>query len=385
MAPPLGLMARNILRNRRRSLLTVLSIAISICLLGVMLSLYRSFFLEPPAELQSLRLITVNRVSITNVLPISYRERIRQVPGVEEVTVMQWYGGTYKDNRDIANIFARFAIEPAKLFRIFPEFRVDPEQKKAFLADRRGCLVGRPLAERLGLKVGDRVHVQGDLYPVDLDLIVRGIYSSPRDSQNLYFDNAYLEEGAPNFKNFAMLYVLRVRPGHDLQAVARAIDEQFRNSLAETKTDTERAFEAGFLSYLGNVKLFIAALGGALTFTILLVAANTMAMSARERVREVAILRTLGYSRGALFGLLAGEGVGLALCGGALGTLLARMICLWLKTLPSLMVNLGGAQVTAGVAAACLGASAAIGLASSAVPAWGAARRPITQALRFVD
>lgn len=376
---------KNVFRNRRRSVLTILSMAISICLLGVMLSLYWSFFTRPPGEAQAMRLITINRVSITSVLPISYREKIRTVPGVDEVMVMQWYGGTYKDARDYRNIFARFAVEPEKLFRLYPEYRIVEEQKRAFLADRRGCILGRPLAERLGLRVGDRMHVQGDIYPVDLDLIVHGFYDSKRDGQNMFFHNAYLEEGAPNFKNFAMMYVVRAREGADPREVAGRIDGTFRNSLAETKTDTERAFEVSFLSYVGDVKMFIGALASALTFTILLVAGNTMAMSARERVREVGAMRTMGFTPGALFGLLTGEGVALAMLGGAIGIGLAEGVCAGLRELPSIVVDLGTLHVNATVAAECLGASLLIGVFGSAIPAWSASRKPITTALRFVD
>jgi putative ABC transport system permease protein len=376
---------KNVFRNRRRSILTILSMAISICLLGVMISLYWAFFVQPEREAQSLRLITINRVSITSVLPISYREKIAAVSGVDEAMVMQWYGGTYKDNRDIRNIFARYAVEPQKFFKVYPEYHVTEDEKQAFLHDRAGCMLGRPLASRLGLRLGDRVHIQGDIYPIDLDLTVRAIYDSTRDNQNFFFDNAYLEEGAPRFKNFAMMYIVTVRPGSSLQTVADTIDSTFVNSLAETKTDTERAFEVSFLSYLGDVKLFIGALAAALTFTILLVSGNTMAMSARERVREIGVLRTLGFSRGTLFGMLAGEGILLALVGGIIGTFLAEGICAGLRMLPSIMVDTARFRVTPGVAAECLAASLFIGFISSVVPSYGASRRGITEALRFVD
>jgi putative ABC transport system permease protein len=350
-----------------------------------MFSLYRSFFLRPADESQARRLVTVHRVSIMNTLPIFYRERIRSVEGVEEVTVMQWFGGTYKDPRDVRNMFARFAVDPERLLRIYPEYELSEEEKTAFLGDPRACIVGRPLAERLGLRTGDHVQIQGDIYPVNLDLIVRGIYDCRRDNENLFFHNRYLEESAPLYKNFAMFFALSVRPGYEPAEVAARIDATFLNSQAETRTDTERAFEMSFLSYLGNVKMFIAAVGGALTFAVLLVMANTMAMSARERVRETGVLRTLGFTQGAVFRGMVAEAVLLALGGGALGLLLAEGVCAVLRGLPSVFVDLKTVVVTPGVVLACLAVALLLGAASSAGPAWLATRLPITTSLRQVD
>jgi putative ABC transport system permease protein len=233
--------------------------------------------------------------------------------------------------------------------------------------------------------VNDRVEIQGDIYPVDLQLTVRGIYDCRRDNENLLFHSAYLEESAPKYKEFAMMFVLRVKQGFEPGEVAGRIDEQFRNSQAETRTDTERAFEASFLGYLGNVKAFIFAVGGALTFAILLVLANTMAMAARERVKETGVLRTLGFTQQALFGAMVGEAAVLALAGGLLGLLGAEGICALLRSLPTVFVDLKPVRVTGGVALACLAAAAFLGAASSAGPAWLASRKPIIEALRQVD
>jgi putative ABC transport system permease protein len=319
------------------------------------------------------------------VLPIAYRERIRNVPGVKEVMAMQWYGGTYKDNRDVRNMFARFSVEPDKLFTIYPEYQMPEDQKEAFRKDRRSCIVGRPVAERLGLKIGDRVYVQGDIFPVDLDLTIRGIYDARRDNENLMFHHDYLAEGAPAYKNIVMLFAVRVDKAENVRAVIDGIDQQFRNSTAETKTDTERAFEISFLSYLGDVKSFLFAVAGSLTFMILLVAANTMAMSARERVREIGVLRTLGFTPGEIFGLLIGEAAFLGVAGGLLGVGLAELICAGLRTLPTVFVDLRMLGMTAALALLCTGTAVMIAAMSCAIPAWGASRRGITEALRFVD
>ncbi|NWF85295.1 MAG: ABC transporter permease [Bryobacteraceae bacterium] len=379
------LILKNALRNKRRSLLTILSISISICLLATMFSLYWSFFLRDPTADQALRLITIDRVSITNILPISYRERIRSVPGVREVMVMQWFGGVYKDSRDMRNMFARFSVEPRKLFSIFPEYRIPEDQKEAFIRDRRGCIIGKPLADRLNLKVGDRIFIKGDVFPMDLDLVLRGIYESDRDVEDLYFHHDYILEGYPVFKNYASMFIVLAEDQSRLAETAQAIDESFRNWPSETKTDTERNFEVGFLSYIGDVKMFILAVSLALAFTILLVNANTVAMTVRERTREIGVFRTLGYSEGGVLGLLLSESVTLSLIGGAAGLGLAVIVIAYLRTFPSMMVDLKPLTLKPAVVVACLGIAAMVGLASCFFPARHAARQPITEALRVVD
>lgn len=379
------LILKNALRNKRRSLLTILSISISICLLATMFSLYWSFFLRDPTADQALRLITIDRVSITNILPISYRERIRNVPGVREVMVMQWFGGVYKDSRDMRNMFARFSVEPRKLFTIFPEYRIPEDQKEAFIRDRRGCIIGKPLAERLNLKVGDRIFIKGDVFPMDLDLVLRGIYESDREVEDLYFQHDYILEGYPVFKNYASMFIVLAEDQGRLAETAQAIDESFRNWPSETKTDTERNFEVSFLSYIGDVKMFILAVSLALAFTILLVNANTVAMTVRERTREIGVFRTLGYSEGGVLSLLLSESVTLSLIGGIAGLGLAVLVIAYLRTFPSMMVDLKPLALKPAVVLACLAIAAMVGLASCFFPARHAARQPITEALRVVD
>ncbi len=340
--------------------------------------------MTPTAD-QALRLITIDRVSITNIMPISYRDRIRSVPGVREVMVMQWFGGVYKDSRDMRNMFARFSIEPSKLFTIFSEYKMPDDQKQAFLRDRRGCIIGKPLADRLNLKVGDRIYVKGDIFPMDLDLILRGIYDSDRKVEDLYFQHDYILEGYPVFKNFASMFIVLADDQTRLAEVSRAIDDSFRNWPSETKTDTERAFEVGFLSYIGDVKMFILAISMALAFTILLVNANTVAMTVRERTREIGVLRTLGYSEGGVLALILSESIVLALIGGITGLVMAAFVMSYLRTLPSMLVDLKPLALTPTVVTACLCIAGFVGAASCFFPARQAARRPITEALRVVD
>lgn len=383
----LPLVLKNALRNRRRSLLTIGSIGASLGLLAVLISLYFAFFLKEQTTPESaLRLVVRNRVSLATVLPISHGDRIRQVPGVKAVMVLQWFGGKYKDERDLKNFFARFSVDPDKLFVVYPDYRIPDDQKEAFLRDRTGCVIGNGLASRLGFKIGDRITLIGDIFPVTLDLTVRGIYTRDRDNENLFFHHKYMQEGLPQgYKNIVSNFVVLARDADTVSQTAALIDETFRNSLAETKTETERAFELSFLSYLGDVKMFLIGVSAALTFTLLLVSANTMAMSVRERVREIGILRTFGYSRNTVLGMILAESIALGLAGGMLGLLLASAIVYGLRSTPIIFVDLKTLTLEPVIIILCLCLAAVIGFVSSFVPAWSAAGRPIVEALRFND
>lgn len=383
------LILKNILRNRRRSALTVLSVAASFCLLGVLMSMYHMFFFSAPESGQELRLVVRNRISITNSMPASYEQRIRQVQGVRAITVFQYFGGAYKDSRDMKNYFARFGVEPEKFFIISPHYRIPEEQQKAFQRERTACIVGRGIADRLNLKLGDRITLVGDIFPVTLDLTVRGIYDCQSDDQDLFFNYEYLRESMAQRNRGQLdqvgMFVLIADNAQSVPRITDTVDAMFENSPAETKTETERAFALGFLSFLGDVKLMLMGVCGALTFTVLLVSANTMAMSVRERVREVGILKTLGYSRLAVLGILLSESVLVALIGGILGLGIASGILSTLRGAPAMFVNLKALALPLWVVGASLLLAVAVGLASSFVPAWNAARRPIVTCLRFTD
>jgi putative ABC transport system permease protein len=384
-----GLVLRNALRNRRRSVLTVLSIAASLCILGIVGVLYYAFFLTPADESRALRLIIRNRVSLANPIPRSYQAVVEQIPGVEAVMIFQWFGGTYKDSRDPNNFFPRFAVEADKLDVIFPEYRVAPDEQQAFLRDRQGCLVGRRLADRANFKIGDRVQLQGDIFPITLELVVRAIYDSDRDNENLIFHYDYLNElmraRGRGMVDVVSNYVVRVGSLADVEPVTQAIDERFRNSPQQTKTETEAAFEMSFLSFLGNVKAFLLIISSAVTFTILLVSGNTMAMSVRERIREVGVLKTLGFNRGRILGIILGESVTLSLVGGVLGLLLAAGLCAVARQGPSLITDVTRLRLNGPIIAVCLVVAAGIGILSSLWPAAAAARKSIVEALRYND
>jgi putative ABC transport system permease protein len=383
----LPLILKNCWRNRRRTVLTIASIGISMCLLGVMMTMYHAFYLSEPQADEAMRLVVRNRVSLTQPVPQAYMSRIKQMPGVQEAMIGNWFGGTYKDNRDPKNMFARFGIEPQKLFTVYGEMKMPEEEKQAWFRDRAGCIIGRDVARNHNLKVGDRLPIIGDIYPGNYEFTIRGIFDWPRNSEVMYFDKEYVEQTLPvGRRGFVGLYYLKIDDPQKGAQISTAIDNEFRNSAAETKTETEQAFSVGFLSLLGNVKMFLIAIGGAVTFTVLLVSANTMAMSVRERVREVGVMKTLGFAQGEILGMILGEAIAISMIGGLIGyTISAGLMRLIAKTpgiggfLPTLPL------IEPSVAAACIGTAALVGVMSALVPAMGASRMPIVQALRTTD
>lgn len=380
----LPLIAKNALRNRRRSILTICSIAASLCLLGVLLAMYHAFYFSDPPAAQARRLVTRNKVSLAVPMPIFYRQRIQQVPGVLAVGVSQWFGGVYKDERDQNNFFARFAAEPDRLFELYSEFRVPDEEKKAFIRDRTGCMLGKKLADRLGLKVGDRMTLRGDIFPGTFDFTVRAIYDADENNESMYFNLDYLFESLPaGRKDFAGTFTILADSTDSVPRIARTIDDTFANSTAQTKTESERAFQLSFVSFLGNVKMFLLSICAAVTFTILLVSGNTMAMSVRERIREVGVLKTLGFTPRAVLGIIVAEAALISLIGGALGCGLAWIMCAGVRHSPAFILQLRTLTIVPPVAAACLLIALLIGVVSSMIPAWNASRTSILDALRY--
>jgi putative ABC transport system permease protein len=356
------------------------------CLLGLMISLYHAFYLSAPAPEQARRLVVRNKISLAVPMPLSYQGHIRQIPGVQEAMIANWFGGVFKDNRDPKNMFARFSVEPEKLFTVFGEFRIPDDQKQAFIHDRTGCVVGRSIADKFGFKIGDRIHLTGDIYPGNYEFTVRGIFDREQNTDLMYFNKEYIDQTLPEGRRgqVGMYYVLIDDPAKSAQ-VSNIIDDGYRNATAQTKTDTEQAFGVSFLALIGNVKMFLMAISAAVTFTILLVSANTMAMSVRERVREVGVLKTLGFTPGSILGIILGEACSISMAGGMIGFLISIFLLRAIAKSP-----FGGfippvSPFDPANAAVCVLTAAAVGLAAAFVPAWGASRRPIVEALRSTD
>jgi putative ABC transport system permease protein len=305
----LSLIVKNSLRNRRRSILTIGSIAVSLCILGVLIAMYRAMFFGEPTQAQALRLVCRYRVSLTQPIPIYFREKILRIPGVHDVMAWQWFGGVYKDNRNPDNMFPRFGVEPDHLFNVNGEFQIPDDQKLAFQHERTGCVISRALADKLHFNLGDRITIVGDIFPVTLELKVVGIFNEPGNNPILYFSREYLREALPvssTQRDTVGAFLIQADSPDDVPRVAQAVDREFENTPFQTKSESEQAFTLSFLAFVGNLKLFMMAIFGAVTFTILLVSGNTISMSVRERIREVGILKTLGFTRGAILGIVLG-------------------------------------------------------------------------------
>src|ERR1700739_2984507 len=309
-------------RNKRRTFLTMVGIALPLAILTIMMTVWRAFYVDNGSEQSTQRLITRHRVSLTFSLPIYYAQKIKTVPGVVEVVPTQWFGGKYIDDKP-EHFFAQFATDPQELFKVYTDFKIPQDQLDAWQHDRAGAVADSELAKKFHWKVGDRIVLQGTIWDANLELTIRGIYTAPQPTQSLYFDRKYLEEAVPVMKDQSGTFGILADSPSDVPKVAAAVDDMFHNSPQQTKTESEKAFGLDFVAMLGNVKAFILGICGAVVFASLLVSANTMAMSIRERTREVAVLKTLGFTRRTILSLFVGEAVTLSLAGGILGSLAA--------------------------------------------------------------
>lgn len=373
--------ARSAFRNRLRSLLTVASIAFSLLLLSVMLTLWRSFYIDKGAPDSALRIMTRHKVSLANFLPIYYRDKIRHISGVMHVVPVTWFGGKYKDDKP-ENFFPQFATDADEYFDVAADKIIDSDQLAAWKKDRAGCVVDIALANKHHWKIGDRITLQANIFPVNLDLTLRGTYTIDPPQNALYFNAKYLEESVPWFKDQAGFYFTRVDTAENMPKVSRAIDEVFHSSPTPTKSESEQAFRLDFIATLGNVKAFILSICGAVVFTMLLVCANTMAMSIRERTREVAVLRTIGFTRDRIFQLLLGESIALATLGALVG-IFASVLLLFFISRPGIGLPVQ-MRMTWPTAAVVVLVAAFIATASALIPSYRASRLHIVDALRHI-
>jgi putative ABC transport system permease protein len=373
---------KNAFRNKRRSTLTVLSIAFSLLLLTLMMTIWRAFYLSDGSAESAERLVVRHRVSLTFSLPGFYREKIRAIPGVVSVVPVSWFGGIYKDAKP-ENFFAQFGTDPDEFFKTFRDLQLSEEQMKAWQRDRQGVIVDDSLAKKYGWKLGDRIVLQGNIYPVDLELNIRGIFHSNPDNKSVYFNTKYVEEAVAFFKGQAGTFSILAASPADVSKIASTVDDMFRNSPQPTKTESEKAFGLEFVAMMGNVKAFILSICSAVVFATLLVSANTMAMSIRERTREVAVLKTLGFTKRGVLGLFVSEAVALSLVGGLLGAGFGWFMVYGL-THSKQFISFFPMQVTPGIWVAALLTSGLVGLLSSAVPSYSASRVNIVEGLRHI-
>src|SRR5215472_3608830 len=261
---------KNAFRNKRRSILTVLSIAFSLLLLTLMMTIWHAFYLDQGSTESAQRLVTRHRVSLTFSLPGFYREKIRAIPGVVSVVPVSWFGGIYKDQKP-ENFFAQFGTDPDEFFKTFRDLQMPDDQIKAWQRDRQGVIVDDALAQKYGWRLGDRIVLQGTIYPVNLELNIRGIFHSTPDNKSVYFNTKYVEESVNFYKGQAGTFSILAASPSDVSTIASAVDDMFRNSPQPTKTESEKAFGLEFVAMMGNVKAFILSICSAVVFATLLV------------------------------------------------------------------------------------------------------------------
>jgi putative ABC transport system permease protein len=374
---------RNTFRNKRRSVLTMISISFSLMLLTMMICIWRSFYVDQVAPEASRRLIVRDRVSLAFFLPEFYREKIRAVPGITYVVPLTWFGGRYIDDRP-QHFFAQLATDPDEYMKVASDKIMPEDQLKAWQHDRTGAIVDVTLADKYHWKIGDRVTLQGNIFPTNLDLTIRGIYHRDPPQNTLYFNSKYLEESVPWFKGQAGWYAAQVDTAEHVAEASHTIDNMFHNSPLQTKTESEKAFQLGFVASLGNIKAFILGICGAVVFAIMLVSANTMAMSIRSRTREVALLKTLGFTSRRVLSIFVSESVALSVMGGLLGILIAIPI---IALLTHGFIGMGiplNMKVKAPAAALALFAALILGVVSGYLPAYRASHRNIVEGLRHI-
>ncbi|WP_029459327.1 ABC transporter permease [Solidesulfovibrio alcoholivorans] len=317
----LRLIVKNAFRHRLRSLLTIVGVAIALTAFGLMRTVLDAWHAGVSASSAN-RLVTRNAVSLTQPLPYAYKGRIRQVTGVDIVAAGNWFGGVYLDEK---NFFANFAMEAEDFFRLYPELVVSPVERKAFLADRKAAVIGRKLAARFHWRVGDTITLRGTIFPGQWPMTIRAIYKGARpdtDETVLYLHWSYVDEvmkkTTPRRAGQTGFFMVGIDDATKAAEISKNIDAIFRNSQAETLTETEKAFQMGFVSMSEAILMAITVVSYVVIVIILAVAANTMAMSARERLGEFAVLKTLGFSGPALGLMLLAESLLLSLSGAAL-------------------------------------------------------------------
>ena len=387
--------AKHLRRNWIRTGSTVAAMAICIFLFCTLETLVKAISWNLKSASAS-RLITRHSVSLVFNLSRAYKDRLARVPGVKGVAGYNWFGGVIGSPPDRKKFFANFAVEGEDYLAMDPEYILTPEQRQAFLSDRRGCIVGPELAQKFGWKVGDVVQLTS-MIPAyktgkPFELVIHAVYRVDEarfpgtPAAILFFNYEYLDEALGGKAGISM-YKLLIQDRDQAGTISRAVDEMFENADPPTRTETEAAFRAGFISMAGNLALLLRSIGLAVCFTILLVTANTMSMAMRERQVEIAVLKTLGFPGNLVVGLVLGEALALGALGGGLGLLLSRLAIKALPKVPFVgdavagFPNLG---LTPSVAALGVSLALFLGFFAGLFPALGAYRARIADTLRTV-
>ncbi|HYR86139.1 MAG TPA: FtsX-like permease family protein [Terriglobia bacterium] len=370
--------ARNAFRNRRRAVATMMSISMSLFLISTLKTLLDKLESPSPMPNAARRAVIRNATSLGVSIPISYRDRIRRIDGIEAVAAAQWLGGVY---RSPANFFAQYAVDADRLFDIYPETHADSEeQKDAFIHNRTAALAGTLLRARFGWKVGDRITLKGAALPVDVETTIVGFVSGGGNDGNFYLHWDYLNELFP--ENATQTFFIMAKDAGDLPAISETIDAMFANSSAPTKTEAESVFIVEVMSMWGNVRLFVLSISGAVLFTMILVASNTMAMSIRQRTAETAVLRTLGFAPAHVIGMMIAESSVICLGGGLLGSFGARCLYAGIDVKALTLGAIHSFEVSWHTVILSASISLAVAIFSTLIPACNAIRLPIAVAIR---
>lgn len=381
----LRLASKNLLRHRLRSLLTMAGIAVAIVSFGLLRTVVDSWYAG--AELGSAgRLITRSEASLSFRLPVTHADRIRRVPGVSAVTWANWFGGVYIDEK---HFFPQYAIDAASYFGLYPEYVIAPDQLSAFQRERRAVIVGRKLANKNGWQLGDSVALRGTVYPGTWNFVIRGIYTGADDKtdEGLFLMHwQYLNERVkailPSMADSVGIFIVGLHNSNDSAEVSAAIDSVFRNSLAETRTETQKAFQLGFIAMVDTILVAIKTVAYVVVLIIMAVMANTMAMSTRERRREYATLKAVGFGPRYLLALILGESLALSIGSGILGILAAfpaaGLLAAKFGTLFPVF-EISSRTIQFGLFASCL-----IGLTAAVFPAWRVITFPVSEGLRSI-
>ncbi|RQS73419.1 ABC transporter permease [Burkholderia sp. Bp8963] len=380
----LKLIVRNALRHKLRTLLTVLGLTVAVLAYGLLHTVVDAWYAGAAAA-SNARLVTRNAISLVFPLPVSYENRIRGVDGVTIVARSNWFGGIYREPK---NFFAQFAVSDNYL-DLYPEFILPAQQRADYQRDRKGCLIGRQLANQFGFKVGDVIPIKGTIYPGTWEFVVRGILDGRDEStitRQLIFHWDYLNERVrkttPRQADQVGVYVFGIANPDDAAAISRNVDAVFKNSLAETLTETEQAFQLGFVAMSNQIIAAIRVVSYVVIVIIMAVMANAMAMSARERTTEYATLKALGFRPGFLALLVFGESLVIAAIGGSLGMLaMPPAADLFKRATGGVFPVFNVSAQTIALQAAC---SLAVGVAAALVPAWHAARVRVVEGLRAI-
>jgi len=373
---------KNVWRNKRRTLLTLSSITVSLFLLSSLAMVYTAFGNPTGQQAPGARLMVRRSTGIVFAIPSSYERRILEVPGVAACTAMNFFGAYYVDPK---NSFANFAIGQETVFDVYNRGKLPPEQLAAFKRERTAAVAGRQLAQRFGWKLGDRITLLGSFYGVTPELTLRGIYQGtrPEDEDMFFFHWDYFNE-LTGRQNLVNNYWVRVDKPESAASVAQAIDARFRNTPYETKTETESQFLLGFISMLGNVRGIILLVGSAVTFAVLLIVANSMAMSVRERIPEAALMRSLGFRPSQVVRLFVAEALLLTLAGWTVGCGGAKLLYDALGITQVAQIAWADLRLRPENMALVFSLALLIGLAASGWPAYRAARSNIAESLRYL-